>query len=134
MALATNAAPVPMPISVNMFGLRLTNDAHIRSKNGAPHHSTTGIDRIDSIQFNEFGPMRRITAIPVAMSAIVNRNTGVANTRPIQKRRVMSASSGFGLSRSPMEMSSSIGSSAMPHLGHGPGRSDTTSGSIGQVH
>src|SRR6185295_5070379 len=97
-------------------------------------HRTTGTDRTISIQFSEFGPMRRITAMPLTMSAIVSRNTGAAKTTPIQKRRVMSASSGFGLSRSSADSSSSIGSSAMPHFGHGPGLSDTTSGSMGQVY
>ena len=37
------AAPVPMPINVNMLRLRFTNDAHIRSKKGAPAQSTTGV-------------------------------------------------------------------------------------------
>ena len=32
-----------MPMSVNMLGERLTNDCHIRTKNGQPHQSTTGV-------------------------------------------------------------------------------------------
>ena len=37
------AAPVPIPISVNMFGALLTIDLHARSKNGQPAQSTTGV-------------------------------------------------------------------------------------------
>ncbi len=122
-----------MPISVNMFGLRFTNDAHMRSKNGRPHQSTTGIDSTISIQFNEPTPRRCITAPPVTISPIVSRNTGAPTRRPIQKRRVMSMSSGFGASMSAADRSSSIGSSAMPQMGHGPGLSLMISGSIGHV-
>ena len=46
----------------------------------------------------------------------------------IQKRRVMSSSSGF--SSSSVTVS---GSSAMPHFGHAPGWSWRTSGSMGQT-
>ena len=85
-----------MPINVNMFGLTLTNDAHMRSKNGLPHHNTTGTASTSSNQFTAPTPMRCISAPPVAISPIVKTNTGAANTRPIQNRRVMSASSAFG--------------------------------------
>src|SRR5262252_121513 len=132
--LYTNAAPVPMPISVNMFGLTFTNDAHIRSKNGRPHQSTTGIDSHSSTQLIAPTPKRCISAPPVAISPIVNRNTGMVQTTPTQKRRVISTSSGLGVSMSSADATSSIGSSAIPHFGHAPGLSLMTSGSIGHVH
>ncbi len=47
------------------------------------------------------------------------------------RRRVMSTRSGSGRSS---ERSGVLGSSAMPHLGQGPGRSESTSGSMGQIH
>src|SRR5690606_12177871 len=43
-----NAAPVPVPISVHMFGLRCAIDAAQRRKNGAPAHTTTGVDATSS--------------------------------------------------------------------------------------
>src|SRR5580765_1544397 len=64
------------------------------------------------------------------MSPIVKTNTGAPRTRPSQKRRVMSTSSGLGAS----ERSATRGSSAIPHFGQAPGRSLRTSGSIGQTY
>src|SRR5687767_12927338 len=64
------------------------------------------------------------------MSPMVTRNTGAPRTTPIQNRRVMSASSGFGASLT----SGTRGSSAIPHFGHVPGPSCTTSGCIGHVY
>jgi hypothetical protein len=64
------------------------------------------------------------------MSPIVRTNTGAPSTRPIQKRRVMSTSSGLGAS----DRSATRGSSAIPHFGQAPGRSLRTSGSIGQTY
>ena len=40
--LKSQAAPVPRPIRVNMFGLLFTNETHILSKNGHPAQRTTG--------------------------------------------------------------------------------------------
>ena len=119
-----------MPMSVNMFGLALTNDAHMRAKNGQPHQRTTGVASTKPIQFTHAVPIRCPSAPPVAMSPIVSRNTGRPNATPIQKRRVMSTSSGFGASA----MSATRGSRAMPHFGQAPGLSLTTSGCIGQVY
>ena len=47
-----------------------------------------------------------------------------------RKRRVMSSSSGFGCSSS----ETFAGSSAIPQIGHEPGRSARISGCIGQVY
>ena len=40
-----------MAISVNMLRLRLTSEAHARSKNGQPAHKTTGVASANWIQF-----------------------------------------------------------------------------------
>src|SRR5258705_10385683 len=48
--LSRNAAPVPRPMSVNIFGLRLTSDDQKRSKNGQPPQRTTGVESNNSIQ------------------------------------------------------------------------------------
>ncbi len=63
------------------------------------------------------------------MSAMARMKTGAPSTTPIQKRRVMSTSSGFG----PSSAEIVIGSSAIPHFGHAPGPCWTISGCIGQV-
>jgi len=41
-----------------MFGLTLTIDCHMRSKNGQPHHQTTGVDSASSSQLTFPMPMR----------------------------------------------------------------------------
>src|SRR5581483_10554259 len=113
-----------------MFGLALTMDARKRWKNGQPHHHTTGVAHASEIQFTVAAPSVIVNDSRVSMSIIAIRNTGAPNATEIQNRRVMSTSSGFGLS----DRSGTRGSSAMPHFGHAPGLSDTTSGSIGQIH
>ena len=55
---------------------------------------------------------------------------GIVNTALIQKRRVMSLSSGFSSS----SRVTVRGSKAMPHLGQLPGSSRTISGCMGQVY
>src|SRR5262249_14651773 len=84
-ALYPYAAPTPIPISVNMFGLALTNDCHMRSKNGAPHQRTTGVARTRLIQLMEAAGIERLTAPPDSMSLIDSRNTGAPRAAPIQK-------------------------------------------------
>ena len=54
---------------------------------------------------------------------------GSVSASPIQNRRVMSTSSGFGPPSAVMDS----GSSAMPQIGQFPGPSWRTSGCIGQV-
>src|SRR4051812_5826024 len=53
---------------------------------------------------------------------------GRVSASPIQKRRLMSRSSGFSYSAA-----TGVGSKAMPHIGHEPGASRTISGCIGHV-
>ena len=60
---------------------------------------------------------------------ISNVNTGSVSTSAIQKRRVMSASSGLG----PESAVAISGSSAMPQIGQAPGPIWRISGCIGQV-
>src|SRR3954470_3937844 len=113
-----------------MFGLRLANDCHMRSKNGAPHQSTTGVASIIWTTLICAIPIRCDTPPPVIMSLMAIRKTGAPSTMPIFIRRVMSTSSGLGASDSV----GTIGSSALPHLGQAPGRALMTSGCIGHVY
>ena len=48
--LNSQATPVPIAISVNMFSLRVRTDVQPRTKNGQPAHSTTGVARTSWIQ------------------------------------------------------------------------------------
>ena len=111
-----------------MLRLRLTSDAHARWKNGQPHHSTTGVASTSWIQI-EVRMGTRSNSAGKTWPPISSTNTGSASTRPIQNRRVMSASSGLG----PLSRVTFIGSSAMPQIGQLPGPSWRTSGCIGQV-
>src|SRR4029077_10208948 len=120
--------PTPRAMSVNMLGLTLRIDIQARSKNGQPHQKTTPVDRTSFSQLS--GPANRCRGFPGSISAIAIRKTGSPRTTPTQNRFVMSTSSGFG----PSSTVTVRGSSAMPHLGHEPGRSLTTSGGIGQVY
>ena len=106
-----NAAPVPRPISVHMFGLRLTTDSQPREKKGQPAHSTIGNDSTNSTQ------------LCVAMSIRCSRSPSIASASTTsvsgkvhQKRREKSRNSGLSSSRS-----GSRGSSVIPHLGQVPG-------------
>src|SRR5258708_38491286 len=49
--LSRYAVPVPRPISVNIFGLRLTSEDQNRSKKGQPPQRTTGVARKNSMPF-----------------------------------------------------------------------------------
>ena len=110
-----------------MLRLRLTTDAQPRAKNGHPAQSTTGVARSSCSQLPICCPksMCRLVRCPPISSA----RTGSVSTKPIQKRRVMSASSGFG----PASAVTSNGSSAMPQIGQLPGPTWRTCGCIGQV-
>ena len=126
------ATPVPMAISVNMLALRFTSDAHPRWKNGQPHHSTTGVASSSSSQGKRRGRSNgnanAMNACGHNMLPMAIASKGAVSVRPTQKRRVILRSSGF--SSSTVTVS---GSSAMPHLGQGPGPVWRTSGHIGQT-
>ncbi len=99
-------------------------DAQPRAKNGAPAQSTTGEAK------RELQPDREFARDAVSQCPPISSNTtGSARTRPIQKRRVISTSSGLG----PASGAMPAGSSAMPQIGQVPGLSRRISGCIGQV-
>ena len=112
-----------------MFRLRVTIDCQPRTKNGQPPHSTTGAASASCIQRCAV-TLSLATRSGATISLIASASTGTVSARLTQKRRVMSTSSGFGLSSA---ASGSTGSSAMPHLGQWPGPIWRTSGCIGQV-
>ncbi len=94
----------------------MTSDCQPRTKNGQPAHSTTGRRQ------QHLDPVRGLLATmtwsrPVRCPPISSATTGRVRTSPIQNRRVMSISSGFG----PASALTSTGSSAMPQIGHEPG-------------
>ncbi len=121
--------PVPIAIRVNMLSRRLTSDAQPRSKNGHPPQRTTGVARASWIQIDA-RPSRSCRSSPGTISPIDSISSGTDRARLNQNRRVMSASSGSASSSAVTV----IGSSAMPQIGHAPGRSRMISGCIGQVY
>ena len=113
-----------------MLALRLRIDAQPRAKNGQPAQSTTGKASSIWIHADVRGLTRADTPPPVSMSPMARPNTGSVSAALVQKRRVMSTSSGFG----PSSISIVRGSSAMPQIGQAPGAARTISGCIGQVY
>ena len=67
---------------------------------------------------------------PGSMSDIARMNSGRERAALIQKRRVMSTSSGLGAS----SRVTVLGSRAMPQIGQEPGSSRTISGCMGQTY
>ena len=112
-----------------MFRLLFTTEAQPRWKNGRPAHSTTGVDSPNSIQAAVRGAINLCRPSDGMWPPISSANTGAVRTSPIQSRRFMSASSGFG--DAPAVTTS--GSSAMPQIGHAPGPARRIWGCIGQV-
>jgi len=110
-----------------MLRLRFLSDARPRAKNGWPHHSATGVARTSWTQLDAWGAIHLWR--PARWPPISRAKTGAASARPIQNRRVMSASSGLG----PLSAEASSGSSAMPQIGQLPGPTCRTCGCIGQV-
>ena len=99
-------------MSVNMFGLRFTTDAQARSKNGQPAQNTTGVASTSPSQLTSVSATPSSTPTPT-MSAMVSDEDRRAERAAIQKRRVMSISSGLGWS----VRDTIRGSSAMPQIG-----------------
>ena len=118
---------MPIAISVNMLRLRVSSDCQPRTKNGQPAQSTTGVANANWIQFDSVGSIQPWP--PTRWPPISSTTAGSASTRPIQKRRVMSASSGLGGA----SRLATSGSSAMPQIGQLPGPTWRISGCIGQV-
>jgi hypothetical protein len=118
------AMPTPVPISVHMFGLRLTSDCHQRSKNGQPAHQTTGAASTSSTHGCTPGSVHCQRMLNIASSVTITVSGSVH-----QKRRRKSTYSGFG----PSSSEGISGSSAMPQIGQLPGAGCRTCGCIGQV-
>ena len=112
-----------------MFRLRLTSDAQPRWKKGHPAQSTTGVASRNMIQADRRGGTRWWSPRAGTCPPISKTTTGSVSASPIQNRRVMSASSGFG----PASAVTDSGSSAMPQIGQFPGPFWRTCGCIGQV-
>src|SRR6266853_4545655 len=83
--LSRYAAPVPNPIRVNIFGLRLRSEDQKRSKNGQPPQRTTGVARKNSITLRMAGVRCR----PRDSPNIERRRTGSDSAALTQKRRRM---------------------------------------------
>src|SRR3954451_20443785 len=99
-----------------MFGLLLLSDSQNLRKNGQPPQSTTGVASASSTHAFIIGEN-------------IARASGTLRAALTQKRRVASRSC-----ESSSSTPASIGTSAMPHFGHEPGPTCTTSGCIGQVY
>ena len=124
------ATPVPMAMSVNMLVERLMMDVQPRWKKGQPPQRTTGVASNNSIHGSQPTGSACSTGMPGNMSAMAVASSGTVRIRLIQKRRVMSRSSGF----SSCVAVTVRGSSAMPQMGHDPGPGRMISGCIGQVY
>src|ERR1700689_407737 len=121
---------MPIPIRVNMLRLRLTIDCHPRTNSGEPAHSTTGVASTSSSQVRIDAGIARARGWPGIMSDISIAISGIASATAIQKRRVMSASSG---DFSPPALTTR-GSSVIPQIGQLPGSERTICGCIGQTY
>src|SRR6266568_1675824 len=117
-----------MAISVNIFGLRRTIEAHPRSNNGQPPQTTTGVARTSSVQVRRL-PERK-PPCPAAISDMARKKIGAVSAALTQNRRDILSSSGSACSSAVTWR----GSSAIPQIGHAPGPFRTTSGCIGQVY
>jgi len=89
--LSRYAAPVPSPISVNMFGVRFTSDDQKRSKKGQPPQSTARcVARRNSTPFERWARDARRTTHQI----MENSRTGSDNAALTQKRRSIAWYSG----------------------------------------
>ena len=80
-----------------MFRLRFTTEAQPRSKNGHPAQSTTGVASRNCIQVESRGEHEVVQAERRDMAAhLQHERPASVSASPIQNRRVMSTSSGFG--------------------------------------
>ncbi len=114
---------------MNMLSRPLRTLRSMRSKNGAPHQSTTGVASSSSSQPLARGDSTRAAACPGSIAPIATATSGAVSATASLKRRLMSSSS--GLRSGPA--AASFGSSAMPQMRQAPGFVSTTSGSIGQT-
>ncbi len=113
-----------------MLRLRLTIDSQPRTNSGEPAHSTTGVASASSIHVRIDAGIMRSSGRPASMSDISINISGIVSATLIQKRRVMSASSGFASSPAV----TTRGSSVIPQIGQLPGSERTICGCIGQTY
>ena len=79
------ATPVPRPISVNIFKLRVTRDRQPRTKNGHPPHRTTGVASINSSHCQALGEANCISAeSPGKISAMATIRIGIVSATQTQ--------------------------------------------------
>src|SRR6185437_12782399 len=109
------AAATPSAINVNMLSC-CRSERQPRTKNGHPHHSTTGVATAACTHGQR--------------SAIPSATTGMLSIAATHSRRVIARSS---LSSSPPAWGAT-GSSPIPQIGHVPGPARRTCGCIGQVY
>src|SRR5215470_14857296 len=109
---------------------RFTMDVQPRSKKDHPAQRTTGVAKSNSSHESHPAGSACWTGIPGNMSAMAMIKSGAVRTTLIQKRRVMSRSSGFSSTLAVTVR----GSSAIPQIGQWPGVERTISGCIGQVY
>src|SRR5216683_194450 len=113
-----------------MLRLRLTIECQPRTNSGAPAHSTIGDASANSIHGPSDAGITRSTGWPAIMRDMSIRTSGIASAVLIQKRRVISASSGDACSSA----LTTRGSSVMPQIGQLPGVGRTICGCIGQTY
>src|SRR5665213_850548 len=116
-------------MSVNIFKLRCTTDCQPLTRNGNPHHRTTGAASANSIQFHVLSERRCCSGMDGRNADTIRASIGTASTTLIQKRLVISTSSGL-VSSAVASRSSSV----MPQIGQEPGASRTICGCIGHVY
>ena len=117
-------------ISVNMFTLRLTREAHPRVKNGQPPQRTTGVARTNCTKVRRRLENTCWIGCAGNMSDMASSKRGTVRITLIQNRRVMSTSSGFAAS----SRLTVCGSRAIPQMGQVPGSDWTISGCMGQTY
>ena len=102
-----------------------------RLKNGAPHHSTTGVASSNCAIWPP-RPERNSGSGRPSMGPMVMTSSGTVSSAPTMNRRVKSRSSASSSSAAGAEPAA--GSSAMPQMGQSPGASSATSGWQAQTH
>src|SRR5258708_12402520 len=106
--LSRYAVAVPNPISVNMFGLRLTTEDQKRSKKGQPPQRTTGVASRNSIAFRTCGARCKPSDSP----NMDNSSNGSETAALIQKRSRIESYSGSAFTSAKI----SIGPTPIPQL------------------
>ena len=104
--------------------------AALEKRPAAPQHDGRRQRELDPVAETRGGWNAAARLMRGIIRNMAKATSGMPITTLVQKRRVMSRSSGF----SSVAAVTVFGSSAMPQMGHAPGPSRTISGCIGQVH